>query len=329
MKAKTIWALTDGKAGMLSQARGLASAIAREVSGKVVEKVVVPSAPWSLLPAGLWPPGISGAGHGSDDIAAPWPEIVVSCGRHAIGPAVWIKRKNEGRTAIVHAQNPRTAARQFNFIVAQSHDALDGTNVIMVQGSMHDITDGSLSAARQKWSDQFEGLPRPLVAVLIGGTNKTYRITADITRQMANDLLRMKAANGCSLLVTASRRTGHENLMILRDMLSQPDVYFWDGVGDNPYLAFLAIADAFLVSADSVNMISEACFTGKPVYILPLEGGAGSKFERFHLEMRGAGHTRTFVGDLEDWSPDRLDQTTFAAREISIRLSGDGSTQVN
>ena len=75
-------------------------------------------------------------------------------------------------------------------------------------------------------------------------------------------------------------------------------------------------------------MISEACFTGKPVYILPLEGGAGSKFERFHREMSEAGHTRTFAGDLEDWSPVRLDQTTFAAREIFIRLSGDGSTQV-
>ena len=329
MKAKTIWALTDGKAGMINQARGLASAIAREIGGKVVEKVIVPQAPWSFLPAGFWPPGISGAGYGSDDIGAPWPEIVVSCGRHAIGPAVWIKRKNEGRTAIVHAQNPRTATCQFNLVVAQSHDALNGANVIIVQGSMHDITHGSLSAARQKWSDKFVGLPRPLVAVLIGGSNKTYRMTADVTRQMADDLLRMKAANGCGLLVTASRRTGKENWMVLRDMLSQPDVYFWDGNGDNPYQAFLAMADAFLVSADSVNMVSEACFTGKPVYILPLEGGAGSKFERFHLEMRDAGHTRTFVGDLEDWSPYRLDQTTVAAREIAIRLSGDGSTQVD
>ena len=42
MKAKTIWALTDGKAGMVNQARGLASAIAREMGGKVVEKLVVP-----------------------------------------------------------------------------------------------------------------------------------------------------------------------------------------------------------------------------------------------------------------------------------------------
>jgi len=328
MKAETIWAITDGKAGMINQARGLANAIAREAGGTVVEKIVVPQAPWSMLPAGFWPPGISGIGAGSDDIAAPWPEIVVSCGRHAIGPAVWIKRRNAGQTALVHAQHPRTAARHFDVIVAQAHDALDGVNVLTVQGSMHDITDASLAAARQKWSARLEALSRPLVAVLIGGTNKTYRMTVDVTRRLAEDLLRLRAAHGCGLLVTASRRTGAANLAVLRDALSQPDVYFWDGHGENPYHAFLATADAFLVSADSVNMVSEACFTGKPVYVLPLEGGAGSKFERFHREMRDAGHTRTFAGDLGDWRPDRLDQTTYAAREIITRLSGGGSTQV-
>ena len=109
---------------------------------------------------------------------------------------------------------------------------------------------------------------------------------------------------------------------------SEPGNSFWDGSGENPYHAFLAAADAFLVSADSVNMVSEACFTGKPVYVLPLEGGGGSKFERFHNEMRDAGHTRTFVGELEDWHPDRLDQTSYAAREITARLGGGGSTQV-
>ncbi|MEC9184394.1 MAG: ELM1/GtrOC1 family putative glycosyltransferase, partial [Pseudomonadota bacterium] len=96
MKAETIWAITDGKAGMVKQARGLAHAIAREAGGDVVEKVIVPCAPWAILPAGLWPWGVSGIGPGSDDLSAPWPKIIVSCGRHAIGPAVWIKRQNDG-----------------------------------------------------------------------------------------------------------------------------------------------------------------------------------------------------------------------------------------
>ncbi len=44
----------------------------------------------------------------------------------------------------------------------------------------------------------------------------------------------------------------------------------WDGAGKNPYLAMLAAADAIVVTADSVNMVGEACATGKPVLVFDL-----------------------------------------------------------
>ena len=46
----------------------------------------------------------------------------------------------------------------------------------------------------------------------------------------------------------------------------------WDGTGDNPYFAFLALADAIVVTEDSVNMVTEAAGTGKPVYVQELSG---------------------------------------------------------
>ena len=107
---------------------------------------------------------------------------------------------------------------------------------------------------------------------------------------------------------------------MLRERIAGPNIYFWDGMGENPYFAFLAQADSILVTGDSVNMISEACFTGKPVHVLALEGGSGSKFERFHTEMRLADHTRPFQGKLEEWQAVRLDETSRVAREIIARL---------
>ena len=65
--------------------------------------------------------------------------------------------------------------------------------------------------------------------------------------------------------------------------------------GDNPYYAYLAVADALLVTADSVSMVSEAAATGKPVHIIDL-GGGDAKFARFHETMREAGITRPFAG---------------------------------
>jgi mitochondrial fission protein ELM1 len=102
-------------------------------------------------------------------------------------------------------------------------------------------------------------------------------------------------------VVTPSRRTGEAGLTVLRERLAELPVAIWDGAGDNPYYAYLAIADALLVTADSVSMVSEAAATGKPVHILGLDGG-DAKFARFHETMRKAGITRPFTGQIECWS---------------------------
>jgi len=36
---------------------------------------------------------------------------------------------------------------------------------------------------------------------------------------------------------------------------------------DNPFFAFLGLADRVIVTADSVSMMTEACVTGRPVYL--------------------------------------------------------------
>ncbi len=48
-----------------------------------------------------------------------------------------------------------------------------------------------------------------------------------------------------------------------------------------PYFGILGAADALVVTCDSVNMLGEAAFTGKPLYAWRLEGGS-AKFDAFH-----------------------------------------------
>ena len=45
------------------------------------------------------------------------------------------------------------------------------------------------------------------------------------------------------------------------------------GDNDNPYFGILGLADKFIVTADSISMLSEACATGKPVYMFDLGSG--------------------------------------------------------
>ena len=107
-------------------------------------------------------------------------------------------------------------------------------------------------------------------------------------------------------MITASRRTGEENMAVLRDILKGRDnLYFWDGRGDNPYFGMLAWADTILVTADSASMLSEAVSTGKPVYMIPLEGGT-KRFDIFHKNLLEKGCIREFNGTLDSWTYEPL-----------------------
>jgi hypothetical protein len=74
-----------------------------------------------------------------------------------------------------------------------------------------------------------------------------------------------------------------------------------------------------VVTADSVNMISEAAGSGKPVYILALEGGS-KKFTRFHRTMIERGIARPFDGKLAEWRYTPLNETARVATLIRERL---------
>jgi len=124
---------------------------------------------------------------------------------------------------------------------------------------------------------------------------------------------------GGSLMITPSRRTGTDNMVILNEALRGKPAFIWNGEGDNPYYGMLGLADVILVTCDSVNMVSEACSTGKPVLVIDLPGGS-DKFRRFHQAMRDDGLTRPFKGEIEKWNYSALDDRRLVAERISEML---------
>jgi len=119
--------------------------------------------------------------------------------------------------------------------------------------------------------------------------------------------------------VTPSRRTGEAGEALLRERLAGLPAAIWDGSGENPYFAYLALADAILVTEDSVSMVTEATATGKPVHVITLAGGS-RKFREFHRRMREAGITRKFIGILEEWRYQPPNDTALAGAEIRRRI---------
>ncbi|MGE0253355.1 MAG: mitochondrial fission ELM1 family protein [Alphaproteobacteria bacterium] len=313
------WVVTDGKAGMESQCRALAAALGLNPT---VKRIAV-RPPWRWLPPSLWPSpqaALQTGRDGGDNLAKPWPDLIISTGRQTVAPVLDIKRRS-GRSRpvrVVQIQNPRVAASRFDLVIAPRHDRLDGDNVIVTLGALHAVTPAALAAARAVWGARLERLPRPRVAVLLGGGNRAYRLGAREGRAIAAALAAL-AATGAGLMVTPSRRTPPDCAAAVRAALSGHAAIVWDGSGDNPYPGFLALADAVLVTADSVNMVSEAAGTGRPVHVIDLPGGS-ARFRRFHRAMREAGVTRPFAGRLEDWTYPVPDDTARAARAVAQRL---------
>jgi hypothetical protein len=243
-------------------------------------------------------------------LAPPWPDLVIGCGRHSAMPALAIRRASGGRTFAAQIQDPRVGRSEFDLLFVPEHDRLRGPRIVVTRGAIHRVTPARLAEARRHFP-ALAGLPRPILGVLIGGANRSYRLDFDRLATIADAIAAILRAGGGSALVTPSRRTGDAGIALLRERLAGLRAEIWGGEGDNPYYAYLAYADTLLVTADSVSMVSEAAATGRPVYIVDLEGG-DAKFARFHALMHEAGMTRPFAGKIEHWSYPPPDDTARA-----------------
>ena len=312
--APVCWVVTDGKPGVENQCLGLAEALNLTI---VIKRIRLKS-PWRqtvpFLRVGL----ACAFDKSGDELTPPWPDVLIASGRASIPASLFVRaasRKSGGRpTFTVQIQNPVIDASRFDLVVTPRHDGLLGDNVMSTRGSLHRVTPLLLLKEAEKFESHFSKMPFPRVSVLIGGSNSVYTMTPELTRNMTSQLADM-ARGGAGVMITASRRTGAENARILKDGLQGTSAYIWDGQGENPYYAMLGMADYIIVTCDSVNMISEACSTGKPVMVLDMPGGS-EKFRRFHQAMRDDGMTRPFNGKLENWCYTALDDVRLVALRV-------------
>ena len=323
---RSCWVLSDGKAGTENQCIGLAAAVGYEFD----IKRIVPRNPWRHLPARTMTL-IAGSSpgrflrHEGDALTPPWPDLLIASGRASVGPAIAIRRASGGRTFTVQIQDPRVSPRLFDLVVPPRHDRVEGANVISTLGALNRVTTAKLNEGASRFAGMVDHLPHPRVAVLIGGASRAYRMSEGNTKNLLDGLDRLMTLEGAGLMVTASRRTGSDNVTRLRTALRDKPALIWDGRGDNPYFGFLGLADAIVVTADSVSMTSEACTTGKPVYVAELSRG-NEKFKRFHTALRDQAYTRPFTGELNSEPGRRLNETATIANEVRRRL-GDTASQ--
>ena len=111
----TCWVVTEELVGLQNQAKGLAEALGLSYTVKTVRK---PGFPWKFLPTALWPLKVA---DGQAQFDGPWPDVVISCGRNSVTPALSIRRRSGGKTFSIHVQHPHVNPALFDrVIVAQA-----------------------------------------------------------------------------------------------------------------------------------------------------------------------------------------------------------------
>ncbi|GBF27529.1 hypothetical protein MnTg02_02583 [bacterium MnTg02] len=310
---RTAWIITDGKAGMNAQCIGVAEALALDYDLKQVR----PTGLRRILSPWIQPSPRERIGRPASQFAPPWPDIAIATGRLAI-PYLRAIRKSAGQqTFTIILQDPKTGPRTADLIWVPAHDRLQGENVITTMTSPHAFTPARLKSLRQSPPAELAALPRPLIAVLIGGSNTVYKFSGEAIARFAK-AIRSMAEMEVSFMITASRRTPQKLINAIDQATRSRPRILWNEEGDNPYPHFLAQADILVVTADSVNMTSEACATGRPVYVFEPDGGS-AKFDRFHEALRRYGATRRLpdtLSDIEYWDYSPLDSASEIAKAV-------------
>jgi mitochondrial fission protein ELM1 len=188
----------------------------------------------------------------------------------------WIQKQANHPVRYVHIGRPWARLKNFDLVITQPQYRLPRRpNVLEIPLCMHRVLPEKLKDTARQWQPRLAHLPRPLIAVLIGGNGGPHVFDPETARRLAREATAFAHACGGSLIVSTSSRTSRAAAETIRAGIAAPAyVHLWHPQAENPYFAFLALADSFIVTCDSVSMLTEACATRKPVYLFDL-GASG------------------------------------------------------
>jgi mitochondrial fission protein ELM1 len=233
-----------------------------------------------------------------------------------IGAGYQISRVMKGLKAaqphlfIVALMRPAGKPAAYDVVAVEQHDRYkQAGNVVVTLGAPNRITKERLGLEADRWRKRLASVRGFKVALLIGGTSKHGGFGVEEARDMVKSVCKPLKGNESGVLVTTSRRTGPEVTAAVDKALKESGVthFLWTPEDaqsrDNPYLAYLALADAVVVTADSVSMVSEAASAGKPVYIYGDEKRVPKKFRKYYEALGKQGRARWWEGKLNLRAP--------------------------
>jgi len=253
----------------------------------------------------------------SDALEPPWPDLIITMGRRPSSVALWIQDRSGGRAKIVLVGKPSGHWDRMALIVGSAEILLPPLpNVLKIRLPLLRVERDRVTKAAEFWRPRLEALPRPLVALLVGGPTRPFVYDASVTRRLI-EIADEVRADGGTPFVTTSRRTPTALADALEAGLPEAArLHRWRAnapLEENPYLGLLGLADGFVVTADSASMVVEVASLGRPLGILRLPGGRLGRLELARRRMLQRFFEPPRAGPLEELRG-RLARAAFRAR---------------
>jgi mitochondrial fission protein ELM1 len=299
-----IWLLLADKTGDNAQVEAIANELEARLGWPAELKRLVVRPEWAVAKPKVRPRTDHVDLERSDPLAPPWPDLILTVGRRPSSVALWLRERSHGKSKIVLVGKPSSAIGRYDLVIGSVENQMpDLPNVLQVALPLMRVDRAAVEAAAGAWRQRLAALPRPLVAILMGGPTGPFVYDGRVVTAILDTARKIAAEGGTPWIVTSRRTPAPVVEAIAAGLPAAARLTRWlpDLAPDeNPYRALLGLADGCIVTGDSVSMIVEVARLGRPLQVLPLPTSrlGGLDLRRRDLARRVFGGPRGRPGRL-------------------------------
>jgi uncharacterized protein len=196
------------------------------------------------------------------------PDLTISAGHRSVPVVQALRRRSNGRTRSIHVGFPRISPINFELVVTTPQYPIpDHPNLLRIP---YPLTRAATAAPDPSDQALLAALRRPRQLLVVGGPTLFWTLDEKALHRTLAEML--GEADGGSVMVTTSPRTPPQLTNEISNILRATDLPTLLAVPGKPpsYAALLEAADSIRVTADSVSMVSDAIWLGKPLALVPI-----------------------------------------------------------
>ncbi len=289
------WCITDGNAGNVNQAKGLAQLLDLDFKQKKLSL----NFPWNKMPLGFLPINKFAFKNFDEFDFTNMPKIIITCGKRSAYISIYLKNKYPSIFNI-HILNPRINKSYFDLIVTPLHDKLFGENIINTEIAISHINESLINEEKLKFKKEFNSERRKICTFLVGGNSRNHKFEENEAKNLAYKINNLSKNNDFKIIVLFSRRTSNKIKKIISNKLVQKKI-IWDR-NENPYVSLMGYSDFIICTGDSVSMISESISSKKSVFIYKLPPRKkDNRIEHFINTVLIKNYAKILENDLYDF----------------------------